>query len=84
MPTLEEERGVPAWALPGGNQIFCWGLHAGTKKKFRARVLQIRRTGWPRIVVRFEATADGRGTSAIELPEMRTAYVTMAEIEEIN
>ena len=75
---------MPAWALPGGNQIFCWGLHAGTKKKFRARVLQIRRTGWPRIVVRFEATADGRGTSAIELPEMRTAYVTMAEIEEIN
>ena len=82
MPPLEVERGVPAFALSGGGQIYCWGLHAGIKKKFRARVIKLRPT-FPRIVVRFEATEDGSGTSAIELPEIKTAYVTMADIEEI-
>jgi hypothetical protein len=76
------ERGVPAFALPGGDQIFCWGLHAGVRKRFRARVIKLRAT-FPRIVVRFEATEDGTGTSALELPEMQSAYVTMADIEEI-
>jgi hypothetical protein len=83
MPSLEIERGVPAYALPGGGQIFCMGLHAGVRKKFRARVVSLRRT-FPRIVVRYEATEDGSGTSRLELPELQTAYVTMADIEEIR
>ena len=84
MPSLDEERGVPAFALPGGGQIYAMGLHAGVRKRFRARVIQIRRTGWPRIVVRYEATEDGSGTSDLLLPEMKSAYVTMADISEIN
>ena len=81
MAALEMETEVPEYAFPGA-RVICFGLHAGTKKKFRARVLKIRPT-FPRIVVRFEATEDGTGTSAIELPEMRLAYVTMADIAQL-
>ena len=82
MPSLQIEQGVPAFALPGAGQIYCWGLHAGIRKRFKARVIKIRPT-FPRIVVRFEATEDD-GTSAIELPELSTAYVTAADIEPMD
>ena len=85
MPTLEQERGVPAWALPGGGPIYAWGLHAGTRKKFRARVIDLRRSGWPRIVVKYEALDDGTvPTSDLLLPEMKVAYLSLADLEQIN
>jgi hypothetical protein len=38
------------------------------------------RSQFPRIVVKYIATEDGN-TAAIALPEMRTAYLTMADVE---
>ena len=40
------------------------------------------RPQFPRIVVQYTETMDG-GTSAIELPEMKTAYITSDDIEQI-
>ena len=72
------EMGVPAYALPG-EQIWAMGLHAGARKRFKAEVVKIR-TQFPRIVVKYTATEDDN-TAAIALPEMRTAYLTMADVE---
>ena len=84
MPDLSIELGVPAYALPGGGEIYCWGLHAGMKKRFRARVVKLRPT-FPRIVVRFVALEDGTvPANDLLLPEMKTAYVTMQDIAPIN
>ena len=61
------------------------GLHAGTKKRFRARVLSLRNNAWPRIVVQFYALEDGTvPASALMLPEMKTAYVSMEDIAPLN
>ena len=54
------------------------GLHAGARKRFKAEVLSLR-TQFPRIVVKYFASEEGN-TNAIALPEMRTAYVTMADV----
>ena len=70
--------GVPAYALPG-EEVWAMGLHASTRKRFKAEVLSLR-TQFPRIVVKYIATEDGN-TALIALPEMRTAYVTMADVE---
>ena len=72
------EMGVPAYAQPG-EQVWAMGLHAGARKRFKAEVVQLR-TQFPRIIVKYIATEDGN-TAAIALPEMRTAYVTMADVE---
>ena len=37
-----QEMGVPAHALPG-SEVLAMGLHAGTRKRFRATVLKLRR-----------------------------------------
>eukprot|EP00966_Prymnesium_polylepis_P301276 6961394-Prymnesium_polylepis.1 len=55
------------------------GLHAGTRRRFKAEVVGLRKQ-FPRIIVNYIATEDGN-TAAIALPEMRTAYVTMADVE---
>ena len=73
---------VPAFATPGNGPIWAWGLHAGTKKRFRARVLKLR-AHFPRIVVQYEATEAGV-THPLALPEVRTAYLTSAEVEEMD
>ena len=70
--------GVPAYALPG-EEVWAMGLHAGARKRFKAEVLSLRKQ-FPRIIVKYIATEDGN-TVAIALPEMRTAYVTMADVE---
>jgi hypothetical protein len=72
------EMGVPAYALPG-EQVWAMGLHAGTRKRFKAEVVKLR-TQFPRIMVKYTATEDDN-TAAIALPEMRTAYLTMADVE---
>jgi hypothetical protein len=72
------EMGVPAYALPG-EQVWAMGLHAGTRKRFKAEVVKLR-PQFPRIVVKYTATEDDN-TAAIALPEMRTAYLTMADVE---
>ena len=72
------EMGVPAFALPG-EEIWAMGLHAGSRKRFRAEVLSIR-TQFPRIVVRYNANEDGE-TASIALPEMPTAYLHAADVE---
>ena len=71
---------MPEWAQPG-SQIYALGLHAGVRKQFKAKVLRLR-PQFPRIVVQYTETMDG-GTSAIELPEMKTAYLTSDDIEQI-
>ena len=55
------------------------GLHAGTRKRFKAEVVKLR-PQFPRIVVKYTATEDDN-TAVIALPEMRTAYLTMADVE---
>ena len=72
------EMGVPAYALPG-EQVWAMGLHAGSRRRFKAQVVGLRKQ-FPRIIVKYIATEDGN-TAAIALPEMRTAYVTMADVE---
>ena len=54
------------------------GLHAGSRKRFKAKVV-CHRTQFPRIVVKYISTEDDI-TTPIALPEMRTAYVTMADV----
>ena len=70
--------GVPAYALPG-EQVWAMGLHAGTRRRFKAEVIGLRKQ-FPRIVVKYIATEDDN-TNAIALPEMRTAYLMMADVE---
>ena len=41
-PRQSEEMGVPAFALPG-ETVFAMGLHAGTRKRFKARVERLRK-----------------------------------------
>ena len=72
------EMGVPAYALPG-EQVWAMGLHAGTRKRFKAEVVKLR-PQFPRIVVKYTATEDDN-TAAIALPDLRTAYLTMADVE---
>ena len=55
------------------------GLYAGSRKRFKAVVTGLRKQ-FPRIVVKYIATEDGN-TTAIALPEMKTAYVMMADVE---
>ena len=62
-----------------GEEVWAMGLHAGARKRFKAEVLSLRKQ-FPRIIVKYTATEDGN-TAAIALPEMRTAYVTMADVE---
>ena len=74
----ELEMGVPAFALPG-EEVWAMGLHAGSRKRFKAEVISLR-TQFPRIVVRYTASEDGE-TAAIALPEMVTAYLHAADVE---
>ena len=73
------EMGVPAYALPG-EQVWAMGLHAGTRKRFKAEVVGLRKQ-FPRIIVKYLSTEDGV-KAAIALPEMKTAYLHMGDIEE--
>ena len=70
--------GVPAYALPG-EQVWAMGLHAGSRKRFKAEVVGLR-TQFPRIIVKYLATEDDV-TTTIALPEMKTAYLMMADVE---
>ena len=72
------DMGVPSFALPG-NDVYAMGLRAGVRMRFRARVTSLRKR-FPRIVVTYTATEDGTSTSALALPEMKTAYLTMADV----
>ena len=54
------------------------GLHAGSRKRFRAEVVSLR-TQFPRIVVKYISTEDGI-TAPIALPEMK-AYLCAADVE---
>ena len=83
MPPVSVETSVPAFAMPGGGEIYAYGLHAGVRKRFRAKVLRLR-TQFPRIVVEYLSTEDGSGTNPLELPELKTAYLTTNDIEQIN
>ena len=72
------EMGVPAYALPG-NQVWAIGLHAGTRKRFKAEVVGLRNQ-FPRIIVKYIATEDDV-KAAIALPEMKTAYLHMGDVK---
>jgi len=72
------EMGVPAYCLPG-EDVMAWGLHAGVRKRFRAKVVGLRKM-FPRIIVKYTATEDG-GTHPLELPDPITAYLTASDVE---
>ena len=71
------EMGVPEYAAPG-EEVWAMGLHAGSRKRFKAEVVS-HRAQFPRIVVKYLCTEDNNNTP-IALPEMCTAYLTMADI----
>ncbi len=75
---LASEYSVPAYALPGA-AVYAYGLRAGVRMKFRAVVTSIR-SRFPRIVVKYVATADGSETAPHALPELRTAYLMAIDI----
>jgi hypothetical protein len=75
--------GVPEFvstARSTGELIYAMGLRAGTRKRFRARVTGVRQQ-FPRIIVQYTSTENGVGSSALELPELRTAYVYAGDVE---
>ena len=74
----ELEMGVPAFALPG-EQVWAMGLHAGSRKRFKAEVVSLH-TNFPRIMVKYISSEDGE-TASIALPEMATARLHAADIE---
>ena len=55
------------------------GLHVGVRKKFKAKVIKLRKQFY-RIVVKYTATESG-GTHALELHDPITAYLTMSDVE---
>ena len=55
------------------------GLHCGVRKRFKAKVIKLRKM-FPRIVVQYIATETG-GTHPLELPDPITAYLTMSDVE---
>ena len=78
---LEDELGVPAFANEGA-QIWAMGLHAGVRKRFKARVLKVR-ARFPRLHVRYEANEEG-ATDALLLPEMKEAYLAADQVTPIE
>ena len=70
--------GVPAYALPG-NEVWAMGLHAGTRKRFKARVVYLRKM-FPRIVVKYNEDENGNN-HLLALPDPITAYLTMSDVE---
>jgi len=71
------EMGVPAYAFPG-EQVVAMGLRGGVRLRFRAEVTAHRKT-FPRIVVKYVSTEGGE-TNPVALPEIRTAYLMMADV----
>ena len=80
---LAIENGVPGFAMPG-NFVWASGLHGGVRKHlaFKATVVKLR-TQYPRIHVRYEADRAGN-TGAINLPEMREAYLQADMVAEYD
>ena len=68
---------IPEFA-PVGSEVWAYGLHAGAKKRFKAKIVDHRKQ-FPRLVVRFTATEDGNA-APIALPEMQTAYLHAADV----
>lgn len=75
-PAAEME--VPSFAEPG-ETVWAMGLHCGIRKRFKAKVVKVRKQ-FPRIVVKYVATESG-GTHPLELPDPVTAYLTMTDLE---
>ena len=78
---MADKTSVPAYATQGA-QVWAWGLHAGVRKRFKARVNKLR-ASFPRIVVRYEETEAGE-THPLSLPEMPVAFLTAADVEEMS
>ena len=72
------EMGVPAFAQVG-QTVWAMGLHCGVRKRFKAKVIKLRKM-FPRIVVQYIETETG-GTHPLELPDPITAYLFMADVE---
>ena len=68
---------MPAFALPG-ETVWAMGLHCGGRKRFKAKVVKLRKL-FPRIVVQYLETETG-GTHPLELPDPITAYLTMTDV----
>jgi len=72
------EMGVPAFAQVG-QTVWAMGLHAGVRKRFKAKVIKHRKL-FPRIVVQYTESESG-GAHPLELPDPVTAYLTMTDLE---
>ena len=79
-PSVDRAMGVPAFALPG-ETVWAMGLHAGVRKRFKARVTKLRKMH-PRIVVRYFEDETGN-TNRVALPDMITAYVTSSDVQPV-
>ena len=73
-----DEMGVPAYAMPG-EIVYAMGLHAGTRKRFKAKVMKLRKQ-FPRIVVKYIEDESG-GTHPLQLPDPSIAYLTASDVE---
>jgi hypothetical protein len=73
------EMGVPAFAQVG-QTVWAMGLHCGVRKRFKAKVIKLRKM-FPRIVVQYIETETG-GTHPLQLPDPVTAYLFMADVEQ--
>ena len=73
-----DEMGVPAYAMPG-EIVYAMGLHAGTRKRFKAKVMKLRKQ-FPRIVVKYIEDETG-GAHPLQLPDPSIAYLTMSDVE---
>jgi hypothetical protein len=71
------DMGVPAFAMQG-EDVWAMGLRGGVRLRFRAHVTGLRKH-FPRIIVRYTATEDGE-TNRHALPDLQTAYLTMADV----
>ena len=57
----------------------CCRLHAGTRKRFKAKVMKLRKQ-FPRIVVKYIEDETG-GAHPLQLPDPSIAYLTMSDVE---
>ena len=71
------EMSVPSWAVPGA-EVFAMGLHAGTRKRFRAVVTKIR-PQFPRLVVKYTSSTLTRGMRLERLRGYSLQYAMEAQ-----
>jgi hypothetical protein len=70
---------VPPDGVTAGGFCLAFGLHAGAREQFKAKLLRVRATP-PEFLVRYISDVDGK-TNALCLPETRQNWLMAHEIE---